>query len=396
MNNYKWLFIGQQISVHEDILWGAVERGWDIERSNRLVPDSEYSEKDLENVKRELENYSIALTINFSAVVAEACHLLGRPYVCWVYDCPQRALYRREALYEENIIFHFDKKEIARLSGLGIKNIHYLPLAANFYRTATLNISDYEIKNMKSDISFVGNLYNNSALTSTINTLINQFPNESSSLIEYMESGLLHWDSSSAGSIPDNDPFIDIFFNVMDKTNIEYYPNVTPALCVKWLIAREFTRRERYSIMTALAPKYKADIYTNEPDSVKEIPMLKAHPAVDYETGMYKVFFASKLNLNVTLKSIESGVPQRIFDVMSVGGCVISNWQPEIEELFIPGKEILCFHSLDELMDLTKYYLDHNKDRTRIGIAGYQRAQKEYTYGIAAAKIEKTVSEAIS
>lgn len=395
MINYKWLFFGQQISVHEDILWGAVDRGWDIERSNRLVPDCEYSEEDLEAVKKELEHYSIALTINFSAVVAEACHLLGYPYVCWVYDCPQRALYRREALYDENIIFHFDKKEIAHLSGIGIKNVHYLPLAANFYRTATLNISDYEIKNMRSDISFVGNLYNNAELTLAIDTLTKHFPNESTVLNEYMESGLLHWDSSSS-YIPDDDPFINIFFNSMDKTNMEYYPHATPAFWVKGLLAREFTRRERYAIMTALAQKYKTDIYTSDPDSAKEIPMLKTHPAVDYETGMYKVFFASKLNLNITLKSIESGVPQRIFDVMSVGGCVISNWQPEIEELFIPGKEILCFHSLDELIDLTKYYLDHNKDRTRIGIAGYQRAQKEYNYGVAAAKIEKTVAEIIA
>ena len=395
MNNLKWLFFGQQISVHEDILWGAVDRGWNIERSTYLVPDSEYTEEDLETVKKELENYSISLTTNFSAVVAEACHLLGKPYACWIYDCPQRALYRREALYDENIIFHFDKKEIARLAKLGIKNIHYLPLAANFYRTATLNISDYEIKNMRCDISFVGNLYDNAELTSVIDTLIKQFPNESNTMNQYMKSGLLHWDSSATG-ITDDDPFIDIFFNIIDKTHIEYYPNATPALWTKWLIAREFTRRERYAIMTALSQKYKTDIYTHDPDSAKKIPMLKVHPSVDYETGMYKVFFASKLNLNITLKSIESGVPQRIFDIMSVGGCVISNWQPEIEELFVPGKEILCFHSLDELTDLTKYYLDHNKDRTRIGIAGYQRAQKEYNYGIAAAKIEKAVSETIA
>ncbi len=395
MKNYKWIFFGQKISVHEDILWGAVDRGWNIERSTYLVPDSEYTEEDLEAVKKELENYSIALTINFSAVVAEACHLLDRPYACWIYDCPQRALYRKEALYKENIIFHFDKKEIACLSRLGIKNIHYLPLAANFYRTATLNISDYEIKNMRSDISFIGNLYNNAELTSVIDVLIKQFPNESTTLNQYMESGLLNWDSTSAG-IPNDDPFLNIFFNNMDKTNMEYYPLASPALWAKWLIAREFTRRERYAIMTALAQKYKTDIYTHDPDSAKEIPMLKTHPGVDYETGMYKVFFASKLNLNITLKSIESGVPQRIFDIMSVGGCVISNWQPEIEELFVPGKEILCFHSLEELTDLTKYYLDHNKDRTRIGIAGYQHAQKEYSYGVAAAKIEKTVSETIA
>ena len=394
MNNYKWLFFGQQLSVHEDILWGAVDNGWNIERSGRLVPDCEYTEEDLEVVKKELENYSIALTINFSAVVAEACHLLGRPYACWVYDCPQRALYRKEALYDENIIFHFDKKEIAQLTSLGIKNVHYLPLAANFYRTATLNISDYEIKNMRSDISFVGNLYNNAELTLAIDTLSKQYPNESAALNEYMESGLLHWNSRSAG-IPDDDPFINIFFNSMDKTNMEYYPHATPAFWVKGLLAREFTRRERYAILTALAKKFKADIYTSDPEAAKEIPMLKAHPSVDYETGMYKVFFASKLNLNITLKSIESGVPQRIFDVMSVGGCVITNWQPEIEELFRPGKEILCYHSIDELMDLTSFYLSHNKERTRIGIAGYQHAQREYNYGVAAMKIEKIVSESV-
>ncbi|MBR3305733.1 MAG: glycosyltransferase [Lachnospiraceae bacterium] len=387
----KWLFFGQRVSVHEDILWGAVELGWDIDRSKYRVPDSEYSDEDLENVKKEAGTADIFLTVDFSAAMAEAAHLLGRIYVCWVYDCPQRALYRKEALYDENIIFLFDRKELAKLKTLGLKHLHYLPLAANMQRAAGLNISDEDIRKYRSDISFVGNLYHNAERSAAFVSLSSRFPGAGAELDSYFNKYFCNWDHSLKTEVTDETSFIDPLYRVIKKENTGQYPSATKAFWVRSLLDRELSCRERREILSYLSSFFAVDLYTRDTGTAADIPMLRVHPPVEYETEMYRVFFASSLNLNITMRSIESGVPQRVFDIMSVGGCVLTNRQDEIDELFIPGKEILCFSSREELKELAAYYLIHEQERVRIGISGYQRVKNQYNYTTAAEKILRTV-----
>lgn len=103
-------------------------------------------------------------------------------------------------------------------------------------------------------------------------------------------------------------------------------------------------------------------------------------PEVSQLTGGFKVFYSSKININMTLRSIESGVPLRIFDIMSVGGFVMSNYQEEIPELFEEGKEIVTFKTPEELIDKTDYYLSHDTERIKVGINGYKKVNACYTY----------------
>ena len=49
------------------------------------------------------------------------------------------------------------------------------------------------------------------------------------------------------------------------------------------------------------------------------------------------VFRYSKLNLNPTLKSIQSGIPLRALDIMGAKGVLLSNFQPELVEYFEDG-----------------------------------------------------------
>jgi len=62
-----------------------------------------------------------------------------------------------------------------------------------------------------------------------------------------------------------------------------------------------------------------------------------------------------------------------------LGGFQLSQFAVGIEEYFIPGKEIVLFSSVKELVNLAKYYLENDIEREAIRIAGNQRAA-EYTY----------------
>ncbi|MCJ7571593.1 MAG: glycosyltransferase, partial [Candidatus Thermoplasmatota archaeon] len=49
-----------------------------------------------------------------------------------------------------------------------------------------------------------------------------------------------------------------------------------------------------------------------------------------------------------------------------------------LHEVFEPGKEIVGFNSIDESIELIKYYLEHDDERKKIAVAGFKRAKKNY------------------
>ena len=46
----------------------------------------------------------------------------------------------------------------------------------------------------------------------------------------------------------------------------------------------------------------------------------------DYYGQMTKVFKASSINLNITLKISQSGIPLRVMDILGAGGFLLSNY----------------------------------------------------------------------
>ena len=83
-------------------------------------------------------------------------------------------------------------------------------------------------------------------------------------------------------------------------------------------------------------------------------------PWLNYIDEMPKVFHLSKINPNITSRSIESGIPQRVWDILAVGGFCRINYQPELEEKI-------------------QYYLEHEEERIRIAINGYQKVRKKHS-----------------
>lgn len=75
-------------------------------------------------------------------------------------------------------------------------------------------------------------------------------------------------------------------------------------------------------------------------------------------------------------------IKARVFEVPACGGFLLTAPADNIEDYFVPGKEIEIFNSADELVDKTKYYLDNPKAREQIAMAGHKRVLAEHTYEI--------------
>ena len=128
--------------------------------------------------------------------------------------------------------------------------------------------------------------------------------------------------------------------------------------------------------------RYDFRLYTGSDTS--SLPELSPydHGTVDYHTQMPLVFAGSRINLNISLRSIRSGIPLRVLDIMACGGFVLSNWQPEITQYFEEGVEIVTFDSLQDCLAKIAYYLTHEEERKQIAARGQRKVQEKFSYQI--------------
>jgi hypothetical protein len=70
----------------------------------------------------------------------------------------------------------------------------------------------------------------------------------------------------------------------------------------------------------------------------------------------------------------------RDFEVPAAGGFYLVERAPDYEELFVLGREVEVWSSVEELADKLRFYLPRPTDRRRIAEAGQRRALAEHTW----------------
>ena len=105
------------------------------------------------------------------------------------------------------------------------------------------------------------------------------------------------------------------------------------------------------------------------------------------------VFLNSRINLNISLRSIKTGIPLRAFDIMGCGGFLLSNYQQELLEYFNADIDFVYYNNYEDLVEKVEYYLSHEKERREIAENGSYKVLHEHTMVMRAKKIIKKVLE---
>ena len=77
-----------------------------------------------------------------------------------------------------------------------------------------------------------------------------------------------------------------------------------------------------------------------------------------------------------------TGIPLRAFDIMGCGGFLLTNYQADFNDYFIPDEDYVYFDSKNDLIEKAGYYLRHDEERNKIAKSGYEKVKEYHNYDI--------------
>lgn len=347
------------------------------------IPDYQVSlggfrQRDVDAVEGLLEegHYDLVVTYDFSMGVAKACENQEVKYYAWVYDSPLLDLYSDYAKSPYNYISVFDRKQYERMKEFGIPNLYHLPLCAEVEVFGAVNITKRDEKKYAADISFVGRLYDKRGYDKL-------FDDQSAALKEEFDriasEGNCHWDNDFSIYNKASKELVEHITNRESEEVWKLYQMGKQFYCESMKLAGRCNELERITVLNKLAERYKVVLYSD--DTPKDmLKGVKVKPWVDYWAEMPKVFYLSKINLNITSRTIETGIPQRVWDILAVGGFCLTNYQEELADYFVEGKDLEVYRNIEELLDKAEYYLKHEDKRMRIAMSGYRKVKESHDY----------------
>ncbi len=97
-------------------------------------------------------------------------------------------------------------------------------------------------------------------------------------------------------------------------------------------------------------------------------------------THMPLVFNNSRINLNMTIRNIRTGIPLRVWDILGAGGFLLTNFQVELPDYFENGKDIVYYEDINDCCRKAEYYLAHEDERRQIAFNGYNIVKQNHSY----------------
>lgn len=321
------------------------------------------------------KKYEFVISFNYFPVISTACERQGIKYAAWTVDSPLYTLYTRSVYNTCNYFFVFDMSGLKELKALGIKHVWYLPLAADVGYFDRQIQRGKDAKRFSCAVSFVGSLYTDKSAFHVLGTQKDYFAGYMEGLVEAQKK---LWGSTFVEEVLEEN-MAGTLEKALVPINDEEFIGRSSKVFANSCILVEITKRERREYLEFLGRAVDVEVYTGSDTS--EMSFFKNRGRVDYLTEMPMVFRGSKINLNITLRTIQQGISLRVWDILASGGFLLTNYQPELEEYFEIGRDLECFFDMEDMRQKVLYYLEHEEERAEIARNGREKVKNFHGYG---------------
>lgn len=322
-------------------------------------------------------NFDCVFTFNYIPIISKVCNDVSIPYISWVFDSPHMTLESKTITNPCNRIYLFDLFLYETLKGRGITTVNYMPLGYYGKRIHSLTSAlPNPYNQFNHEISFVGTLYNDNY------NFYDQIPNIPDYLKGYID-GIIESQLDLYGCDLITPLFDHSLCNELSKyANISLSDNYFDCHdeLLRNMLRRKATITERPRLLSLLGHNFNVDHFAGAPAD-KDINVTYCGYAENH-IQMPTIFHTSKINLNITLRSIQSGLPLRIIDILGAGGFLLTNYQLELPEYFENNVDLVWFESKEDMLEKAAFYLAPENETKRIQIAqnGHKKAAELFTY----------------
>lgn len=348
-----------------------------IEETTEMTQKNISPQMVFENVRAILERTPVmfVMSINYYPIISALCNISHIPYVSMIVDSPVLELYSDTIRNPYNRIFIFDKALYNRHMADNPDCIFHMPLCADI-QTIEKALSGQQTETSKyaCDISFIGSLY-------TEKCPYNHVKNLPPYMRGYFD-GLIQSQLQVYGANFIYECLTDEMVAEFKKYEKMYtFPEKArkdeKAVLAYQYLGIKVSELDRITSLKRISDRYPLDLYTGSDTSC--IPHVKNKGFAKSLTEMPLIFSNSKINLQITARTIETGLSQRVWDVLGAGGFLLMNYQEELFDYFEPGVDLDYWGSQDEMMDKIDFYLRNDNIRNKIAQNGHEKALKYHS-----------------
>ncbi|KAA9036382.1 glycosyltransferase [Ginsengibacter hankyongi] len=110
-------------------------------------------------------------------------------------------------------------------------------------------------------------------------------------------------------------------------------------------------------------------------------PIMDAYRGEVWGLEMYKVLQRSLITFNIHESLLKGFVGNmRMFEATGVASMILNDNGKNLPQLFVPGKEIETYDSIDEAIEKVNYFSNHQDEAIAIGKMAQQRTIRDYNY----------------
>ena len=338
---------------------------------------------------------AFVFSINYFPYISEVCQKLNVLYVCLSVDCPVLEFFSNSIHNDCNRIFLFDYNQYLQFKDENPECIFYLPLGTNVDRwDAALAQTNVGMQDeWLYDVSMVGSLYTEKSPYD--NLVMDDFDR---GFADGLIQAQLKFPGLELIKEVLNDRVVRAVKNARskDETGLwdkyileDAFADTDSYVAANYYLGMRVSQLERIRLLNSLAESFDVHLFTRSDASA--LKNVHVHGGVSTHKEMPIVFNKSKINLNITIRSIQTGLSQRVWDVLGCGGFLLTNYQMEIPEYLEIGKDLDCFENEVELKEKVAYYLRCEEERMEIAKHGYENVKNKHTCRNRVAEILKIV-----
>lgn len=333
--------------------------------------DDTFCEQFEEKVK--CGEYAKVFSVNYSPLISAVCERNQIEYISWVYDCPIHIRDFGSLQNRCNTIYFFDRMQAEENQKKGI-NAKHMPLAVDtdvFRETYEKGPDASNARKYQTDIALVGKLYQT------------EYQHYTQPLTPYQHGyleGIIAAQLKVYGGYLIPELLTD---ELLENLNVSYAKASQNKVQIdkrelEYMLACETTGRERYIGLGLLSGHFRTALWSNEKDD--RLTRVEYNGYADYYKQMPYIFHLSKINLNIALRAIQTGISLRVLDIMGCEGFVLTSYREEIAEHFKNGEECVIYEDVEDMYMKAKFYVEHETERQRIARNGYERVKRDFTF----------------